>query len=102
MDNAFRSRKEDSKRLEWEIADLENQLDDIERNTDEYAEIAASEGAALSWTKQTFAAMEEEWNTLCFTRSKEFSSVRNMFDDILVEGSIRKNNIWKESYRIHY
>lgn len=72
--------------MEWEISDLENQLEDIERSTDEYAEMAAFEAAALSWTKQTFGALEEEWNVLCFTRSEEFSRVRQILDLVISEG----------------
>jgi hypothetical protein len=86
VDDVFKLKKEESKRLEWEIADLENQLEEIERSTEEYATTTATEGASLTWAKQSFGILEEEWNELCFSRTKEWSQVRNVLDESLAQG----------------
>lgn len=86
VDGTFRNKREECKRLEWEISDLQNQLREIVKNTEEYAEIAASEGAALSWAKQLLSAAELEWDDLCFARLDEFAAIRKSLEESIEKG----------------
>lgn len=88
VDGTFRNKREECKRLEWEISDLQNQLREIVKNTEEYAEIAASEGAALSWAKQLLSAAELDWDDLCFARLDEFAATRKRLDESLEKGIV--------------
>lgn len=65
---------------------MQNQLREIVKNTEEYAEIAASEGAALSWAKQLLSAAELDWDDLCFARLDEFAATRKRLDESLEKG----------------
>eukprot|EP01039_Chlorochromonas_danica_P009098 gene9098-10042_t len=61
VDQAFKTRKEECRRLLWEISDLENQLECLQKNTRDYSEASAAQGAALSWSQANIEKIEDRW-----------------------------------------
>lgn len=61
VDQAFKTRKEECRRLLWEISDLENQLECLQKNTRDYSEASAAQGAALSWSQANIEKIQDRW-----------------------------------------
>lgn len=59
VDEVFKKRKEDCVKLVWELCDMQNQLDYLQKTTKEFTDSAAAQGAALSWTKSNFSKLEQ-------------------------------------------
>lgn len=61
VDHAFRQRKDGCFKLACEIADLEAQLEYLKKETAECADIASSQSASLSWTRNNLESLETEF-----------------------------------------
>jgi hypothetical protein len=64
VDQVFKERKDACLQLVWEISDLENQLECLQKNTRDYCELSATQGASLSWTTANVDRLTEEMNDL--------------------------------------
>jgi hypothetical protein len=58
VDGVIKKRKDACTHLNWEITDLQNQLDYVEKTTEQYADNFGAQNAALSWTKQQFNCLK--------------------------------------------
>lgn len=64
VDQVFKERKDECLKIVFEIADLENQLDCLQKNTRDYSEASATQGANLSWTEANVEKLQGELDEL--------------------------------------
>lgn len=80
-------RKKECQRLQWEISDLESQLEDIQRQTLEYTETSAIQNAALSWTRTSFDKLVADFDEVQAAHAAAYQQAQATMNDAINEGN---------------
>jgi len=79
MNDQVQKKQDEQMRLQWEISDLETQLEALQRTTRDVCESSATVGTAVSWTQANLDKLAAEVNEL---KGEDFDKAAREFDEV--------------------